>query len=185
MTPIGLLVCGPSGVGKTSNINKMLENAGIPLQELISIDPDEREEKTHEERSNAALELVKYAIDHRYKFYYTATCGGMRIVSNLIRRMKAQKYRVIVAIVYTSLPVALERIRKRTHQPVPEDVIEDLHAFFKTKAERYMKLDVEIYLYNNETDFNLLLSKKNKKIVCRDGDSDFYFDISRYCGGVV
>jgi hypothetical protein len=46
-------------------------------------------------------------------------------------------------------------------------------------------LDVEIYLYNNETDFNLLLSKKNKKIVCRDGDSDFYFDISRYCGGVV
>jgi predicted ABC-type ATPase len=179
MSPIGLLVCGPSGVGKTSNINKMLENAGAS-QELISIDPDNMKEKTHEERSKAALELVKDTIDEGRSFYYTATCGGMRIVNDLIRTMKAKKYRVIVAVVYTSLPVALERIRKRTHQPVPEDVIRDLHAFFKTKAERFMKMDAEIYLYNNETDFNLLLSK-NKKIVCRDGDSDFYFDVSRYC----
>ena len=178
---IGLLICGPSGVGKTSNINKMLMNAGISAQELIDIDPDERKEETHEERSKAALELVKYTIDRGYKFYYTATCGGMRIINDLVKRMKAKKYHIIVAIVYTSLPVALERIRKRTHQPVPEDVIRDLHAFFKSKAERFMNIDAEIYLYNNETDFNLLLSKKNKKIVCRDGNSDFYFDISRYC----
>jgi len=96
--------------------------------------------------------------------------------------MKEKHYRIVIAIVYTTLPTALERIRKRTHQPVPDEVVEDLHAFFKTKAERFMKLPVEIYLYNNETDFNLLLSKKNKKIVCR-GKDDFYFDISRYCGG--
>jgi len=99
----------------------------------------------------------------------------------LIKRMKAKSYRVVVAIVYTSLSVALERIRKRVDQGVPEDVVEDLHRFFRTKAERYMKLPVDIYLYNNETDFNLLFSKKNKKIVCRDRDSDFYFDVSRYC----
>ena len=96
--------------------------------------------------------------------------------------MRSKKYRIVVAIVYTSLSTALERIRKRTEQPVPDIVVEDLHAFFKTKAERFMKLPVEIYLYNNETDFNLLYSRKNKKIVCRDGDADFYFDISRYCG---
>jgi predicted ABC-type ATPase len=184
MSPIGLLVCGPSGVGKTSNINKMLKNAGIH-KELIGIDPDERNEETHEERSKAAIEAVKYSIDKGYSFYYAATCGGVRIVTDLIQRMKVGKYRIIIAIVYTSLPVALERIRKRTAQPVPTEVVEDLHAFFKTKAERYMKLDVEIYLYNNETDFNLLLSKRHKKIVCRDGDSDFYFDISRYCSGIV
>jgi len=173
-------MCGPSGVGKTSNINKMLENAGA-LQEIEIIDPDKRNEETHQERSEAAVELVKEAISDGVSFCYTATCGGMRVVNDLIRLMKAKKYRIIVAIVYTSLPVALERIRKRTHQPVPEDVVSDLHAFFKTKAERFMKLDVEIYLYNNETDFNLLLSKKNKKIVCRDQDSDFFFDVSRYC----
>jgi predicted ABC-type ATPase len=179
---IGLLICGPSGVGKSSNINKMLQNAGIRLQELIGIDPDEQKQKTHEERSIAALNLVKHTIDHNMPFYYTATCGGNKIVDDLLKRMHAKKYRIVIAIVYTSLPTALERIRKRTHQPVPEEVIEDLHAFFKTKAERFMKKKVEIYLYNNETDFNLLLSKKNKKIVCRDKDSDFYFDISRYCG---
>jgi len=178
---IGLLICGPSGVGKTSNINKMLENAGIGPKDLNGIDPDEREEKTHEERSKAALELVKHTIDKGYSFYYTSTCGGNKVVDDLIKRMK-HRYRIVVAIVYTTLPTALERIRKRTHQPVPEEVVEDLHAFFKTKAERFMKLNVEIYLYNNETDFNLLLSKKKKKIVCRDKDSDFYFDISRYCG---
>lgn len=184
MSPIGLLVCGPSGVGKTSNIDKMLENAGIH-KELSVIDPDKLSNETHEERSEIALEHVKRTIDDGKSFCYTATCGGMRIVSDLIRRMKARKYRIIVAIVYTSLPVALERIRKRTHQQVPSEVVEDLHAFFKTKAERYMKLDVEIYLYNNETDFNLLFSKKHKKVVCRDGGMDFYFDVSRYCSGVV
>ena len=181
---IGLLLCGPSGVGKTSNINKMLENAGS-LQEIEIIDPDKRKEKTHEERSEAAIKLVKESISNGVSFCYTATCGGMRIVNDLIKRMKAKKYRIVIAIVYTSLPVAMERIRKRTQQPVSEDVIKDLHAFFKTKAERFMKLDVDIYLYNNETDFNLLLSKKNKKIVCRDADADFYFDVSRYCSGSI
>lgn len=176
---IGFLICGPSGVGKTSHFREMLSNAGI-RKDIQLFDPDTRTEKSHEERSAATLEAVKNAISEGHDFGYTATCGGMRIVNDLIQTMNAKKYRVIVAIVYTSLPVALERIRKRTHQPVAEDVIRDLHAFFKTKAERFMKMDAEIYLYNNETDFNLLLSKK-KKIVCRDGDRDFYFDISRYC----
>ena len=180
---IGLLICGPSGVGKTSNISKMLENAGIRAKDLVGIDPDQQKQKTHEERSNAALDLVKQTIDLNKPFYYTATCGGNQVVNDLLMRMRAKKYRIVVAIVYTTLSTALERIRKRTEQPVPDIVVEDLHAFFKTKAERFMKLPVEIYLYNNETDFNLLYSRKNKKIVCRDGDADFYFDISRYCGG--
>ena len=140
---IGLLVCGPSGVGKTTNINKMLENAGIK-QELFLIDPDKRKEETHEERSKGAIEEVKNAIDSGLSFCYTATCGGMRIINDLIKRMKAKNYRVVVAIVYTSLSVALERIRKRVDQGVPEDVVEDLHRFFRTKAERYMKLPVDI-----------------------------------------
>jgi predicted ABC-type ATPase len=175
---IGFLVCGPSGVGKTSHYRKMLTNAGIH-KDIQVFDPDARSEETNVERSAEAFKAVKDAIHNGEDFVYTATCGGMSGILGLIRDMKKKKYRVVIAIVYTSLPVALERIRKRIHQPVPE-VVEDLHAFFKTKAEQYMKLPVEIYLYNNETDFNLLLSKKNKKIVCR-GEADFFFDISRYC----
>ena len=179
--PVGILICGPSGVGKTSNINKMLTNAGIRLIDLNGIDPDERDEETHEERSKKALELVKDTIETGYSFYYTATCGSGKVINDLIARMKEKNYHIIVALVYTSLPTALERIRKRTHQPTPDEVVKDLHAFFKTKAERFMKLPVEVYLYNNEEQFSLLLSKKNKKIVCRTTDADFFFDISKYC----
>ena len=39
----------------------------------------------------------------------------------------------------------------------------------------------ELYLYNNEDEFNLLLSKKKKKIVCVHPEGEFYFDISKYC----
>ena len=177
---IGFLVCGPSGVGKTSHFNTMLQNAGIK-EDIFLVDPDKRKEDSHEERSRLAYQTVKNMIAESKNFGYTATCGGIKAINELIMLMQQNKYRIIVAIVYTSLPTALERIRKRTHQPVPDIVVDDLHAFFKTKAERFMKMNVEIYLYNNETDFNLLYSRKNKKIVCRDGDSDFYFDVSRYC----
>jgi len=159
----------------------MLSNAGIS-QEVFLIDPDLRKESSNDDRSKLALEDVYDAISRGINFGYSATCGGGKVVLDLIKKMKAKNYHVIISIVYSSLPTALERIRKRTHQPVPEGVVEDLHAFFKTKAEKFMKLDVEIYLYNNETEFNLLLSKKHKKIVCRHKDLDFYFDISGYCG---
>jgi len=179
MSPKALLICGPPGTGKTSHTKIMFENAGLSIDDFVDIDPDKRKEVHSSDRSRLALEEVLETIDKGQSFYYTATCGGMRILNDLIAKMKAKHYRIVIAISYVSLPTALERIRKRTHQPVPQKVIEDLHAFFKTKAERFMKLPVELYLYNNETDFNLLLSKKHKKIVCLDGD--FYFDISRYC----
>jgi predicted ABC-type ATPase len=174
---LGFLICGPSGVGKTTNYERMLHAAGIK-KKLFLIDPDLRKESTHEERSRLALEDVHRVISEGKSFAYTATCGGMRILNDLIRRMKG--YHVVVSVVYTSLPTALERIRKRSQQ-VPDDVVEDLHAFFKSKAERFMKLPVDIYLYNNETDFHLVWSKKNKKVVCLHPESVFYFDISRYC----
>jgi len=102
---------------------------------------------------------------------------------DILLKLKKKKFRSIVAITYTSLPIALKRISQRSEQLVPEEVVEDLHKFFKTKAERFMSLSNidQIYLYNNNTNFNLLLSKKSKKIVCSEGNNEFYFDISKYC----
>jgi len=180
MRPLGFLICGPSGVGKTTHFKKMLNNAGV-YSEVTLFDPDLRREADHAVRSELTLEAVQHAIQDGINFGYIATCGGNKTIDDLIQRMKANKYRVVVCIVYVSLPIALERIQKRTHQPVPDDVVIDLHRFFKTKAERFMKLPIEIYLYNNETDFNLLYSKKDKQIVCRNKGLDFFFDVSRYC----
>ena len=174
---LGILVCGPSGVGKSSHIKEITKEAPVFL-----IDPDKLE-GSHTEQSKKAMELVEESIQDKKSFVFVGTCGGMQIIKSLLKKMKKNTFKTVVAIVYTSLPNALKRIKDRPEQPVTEDVTKDLHAFFKTKAERYMNLaDIdELYLYSNETDFKLLLSKKKKKIVCQSSDSEFYFDISKYC----
>ena len=183
MKPIGVLLCGPSGVGKSSHAAEMLKNAGADISDFLVVDPDTIDLPNHEERSAKAVELIKNAVADKKNVAYIATCGGIKVISSLLSSMKSKGYRTVVGIVYASLPVALQRIQKRTEQLTPDDVVHDLHAFFKTKAERFMKLPNidEIYLYNNQTDFNLVLEKKKKKIHCLAKDSDFYFDISKYC----
>ena len=178
---IGFLICGPSGVGKTSNVEKMLKNAGIN-RKLKIVDPDQITANTHAEQSNLALIEVVELIQKGTPFVYIATCGGIRATGELIDHMKQKGFRTIVAIPYTTLSTALSRIENRPHQPVPEEVVKELHHFFKRKAERYMNMPNldEVYLYNNEKDFNLLLEKKSNKVVC-SGPSNFYFDISKYC----
>jgi predicted ABC-type ATPase len=178
---IGFLICGPSGVGKSTNIEDMLKNAGIN-KKLKIIDPDKIQAENHNEQSRLAFTELYNSIRLGNSFIYVGTCGGTREISEILHSMKKKKYRTIVAISYTTLGTALSRIEKRIEQPVPEEVIKDLHQFFKRKAEKYMEMDNldEIYLYNNEKDFNLLLSKKNNVVVC-SGLTDFYFDISKYC----
>lgn len=170
-------VCGPPGTGKSSHIKDMLKLAGI-RGKYILIDPDHLEGSTHLEKSQKAVELVKDSITGKKSFVYVATCGGLKQMMSFLS--SASDFRTVVAIPYTKLSTALDRISKR-EQVTPEEVSRDLHAFFAKKAEAYMtikNLD-EIYLYNNETEFNLLFSRKKKKIVCTPGE--FYFDVSPYC----
>lgn len=175
----GFLVCGPPGTGKSSNITKMIDNANIK-QSFLLVDPDLQEGSTHLEKSQKAVELVKESIEKKKSFVYVATCGGLKTIMELLRSMKSAGFRTIVAIPYLKLPQALERISKR-EQETPEEVVKELHAFFQKKAEAYMSLKNldEIYLYNNETDFNLLYSRRKKKIVCTPGE--FFFDLTPYC----
>jgi predicted ABC-type ATPase len=175
----GFLVCGPPGTGKSSHISEMLKLAGIRGKYAL-IDPDLQEGETHLIKSQKAIELIKESIQKKKSFVYVATCGGLKVVMSLLSAMKAGGFRTVVSIPYTTLSTALKRISQR-EQVTPEEVSRDLHAFFATKAEAYMKLKNldEVYLYNNETDFNLLYSRKKKKIVCTPGE--FYFDVSPYC----
>jgi shikimate kinase len=175
---IGILICGPSGVGKTSNLSKIFDKVG----EAEILDPDKRPEKEHTERSSKTLEEVNEFISQKKDFAYVATCGGITIIKNLLKKMKNQGYKTIVVIVYTSLETAIERISQR-EQETPLEVIQDLHEFFTKKAEYYMKAKNvdELLLYNNETKFTLILDKKDKKIHCYKKNEKFYFDISSYC----
>jgi predicted ABC-type ATPase len=175
---IGILICGPSGVGKTSNLSKIFDKVGVHPEIL---DPDKRSEKEHSERSSKTLEQVHEYISEKKEFAYVATCGGITIIKDVLKKMKYQGYKTIVVIVYTSIETAIERISKR-EQHTPQEVILDLHQFFSKKAEYYMKAPNvdELLLYNNETKFLLLLDKKDKKIHCHKKES-FFFDISPYC----
>jgi len=177
----GILVCGPPGTGKSTNIQKMLDQAGF-YEEYVLADPDKLQ-GDHSEQSKKALDLVEDAISHKKSVVYVGACHGIKVIHSILKRMKDHKYHTVVAIAYTSIPTALKRIAARTHQPLDADIASEVHTFFKTKAERYMTLSHidELYLYNNESQFNLLLSKKKKKIVCTDPSGEFFFDISKYC----
>lgn len=177
----GILICGPPGTGKSTNIKKMLDQAGFD-EEYTLADPDKLS-GDHAEQSKKALDLVEDSIAKKKSVVYVGACHGIRTIKSILKKMKDHKYHTVVAIAYTTIPTALDRIASRTHQPLDPDIASEVHRFFKTKAERYMTLPHidELYLYNNETEFNLLLSKKKKKIMCTDRDGEFYFDISKYC----
>uniref|UniRef100_A0A6C0CG63 AAA+ ATPase domain-containing protein n=1 Tax=viral metagenome TaxID=1070528 RepID=A0A6C0CG63_9ZZZZ len=177
----GILICGAPGTGKSTHIKKMLDQAGFD-EEYILADPDKLPGE-HSEQSKKAFELLEEAIEHKKNVVYVGSCVGVRTIHGILHEMKTNKFHTIVAIAYTSIPTALKRIASRTEQPLDADIASEVHQFFKTKAEKYMKLhEIDaLYLYNNETEFNLLLSKKKKKIVCSDPKGEFYFDISKYC----
>jgi predicted ABC-type ATPase len=181
---ISILVCGPSGVGKSSNLSHIFNHLGI--QELELFDPDKRPEKTQEERSSKTREEVHNAIGEK-SFVYSGSCLRGKAIQEIIEKLHSNNYRIILVMIYTSVDTAIKRIKERKEQPVPENIIREFHKLFTKKAEKYMNntLINEILLYNNETKFTLLLNKKDKEIHCYKNKEKFYFDISSYCSSSV
>jgi len=180
--PIGVLVCGAPGTGKSTHVHKVLLNAGFE-GEFVLVDPDKIKADSHAEQTSGAFELLKETVSEKKDVVYVGSCVGVSTMNDILKTMKAKKYRTVVAVSYTSLSTSLKRIAARKDQVLDPDIASEVHRYFATKAERYMNLHSidEIYLYNNETEFNLLFSRKKKKITCSDPHGEFYFDVSKYC----
>jgi predicted ABC-type ATPase len=180
--PVGVLICGAPGTGKSTHVLKVLKNAGFE-GEFVLIDPDKIKDLSHSDQSSKAMLLLEETVMEKKDVVYTGSCLTVSAINAILKKMKDNKYRTVLAISYSSLNTALKRISARKEQPLDVDIASEVHSYFKTKAERYMNLPAidEIYLYNNETDFNLLFSRKKKKIKCSDPHGEFYFDVSKYC----
>jgi predicted ABC-type ATPase len=177
-----LIICGPSAVGKSTHIPEMLEHAGLPSSFSL-IDPDSFGLESQRDRSNRAFEEVDEHISAGKSFVYVGSCLRKNKLETVFHKLRRSKFKTVACIVYTDTETAVRRAKERLNQPVPEDVVRDFHSQFKKRASELMEnpLVDEVYLYNNEEQFSLLLSKKKKKIVCRTADADFFFDISKYC----
>lgn len=180
--PVGLLICGPPGTGKSTNVHRVMKNAGFE-GEFVLVDPDKIKADSHAEQTSKSMLLLEETIDKKKNVVYTGSCLSVSAINGILKKMKSKRYRTVVAISYTSLSTAIKRIAARKDQPLDEDIASEVYNYFSTKAQRYMNLPAidEIYLYNNETDFNLLFSRKKKKIMCSDPSGEFYFDVSEYC----
>lgn len=180
---VALLSCGASGTGKTTSRERFLHDSGLKTTFVtLNLDDYWKHAKSPQETRDLYSRLVKRTIEDGYSFLFDATCRYTPDVIKLINDVKHRGYTVKLSITYARLKTALERIRKRTNQPMNPKFAVTVYKELKERIEDLMKQNVdEIYLYDNETTTRLIYHKTAKKISCLMPDSEFYFDISEYC----
>lgn len=174
--PTGLLVCGGSGAGKSSHLQEIVKDAR--MRSFLLIDPDKMDAPNHVVASKMAFESVYETIRQRKNFAYVGTCAGTRGMHDILRTMRDYGYRIVVAIVHVSLPTAIERVRARKEQPVPEKVVRELYDYFKKGARNYLKFPEidELFLYSNDPDF-MQLGVRKEGIWTISERRPFYFTL--------
>ena len=172
-----IFMCGAAGTGKTSSRAKFLADAGI-TSSYIYLNPDNL-------GGNQTLltSLMNRAIKENYSFVFDATCRNRNYITSVMKNLYESGYKVILFMTYASLNTALERVKKRVSQPVPQEVVRDIYQHMKKNAETYMKISYidELYLYNNEQTSKIIFHKSKMGIKCVLPDEEFYFDVSKYC----
>ena len=81
----GILICGPPGTGKSTNIRKMLDQAGFD-EDYVLADPDKLA-GDHTEQSKKALELVDEAVRDKKSVVYVGACHGIRTISSILKKI--------------------------------------------------------------------------------------------------
>ena len=177
--PVAVFVCGAPGVGKTSLRKKMLEDMGVtePLT-ILNIDDIKLPDRRAAQREFARR--VEDAVESNTSFLYDATCRDRTAVMGLMDRIQMNGYTVKLAMIWASKPTVLQRLAKRTEQPIPAEVAAKIYDEVEGKLESFMKKDVDdIYLYNNEVDPVLIYTKTKG---CLHKNIDFYFSICKSGG---
>jgi predicted ABC-type ATPase len=161
-----------------------LDDAGVKTTYVkLNIDDIRPQVGTQEAARKVFVQLIDKTIEDGYSFLYDGTCRDRKNTVMRIKEAKEKGYTIILGITYASLGTVLNRIRKRVNQPLDDELVRDIYAHLKRNVETYMSVgDIdELYLYNNEKSTKLIFYKDNKKVMCVSPDSQFYFDVSKYC----
>ena len=181
---IAIFLCGAAGTGKTSNQDKFLRTANVQSTFVtLNIDNIRPIIGTQEAARKIFNQLFNKTVEDGYSLLYDGTCRDKK---NTIERMKTVKekgYKIIVGVMYAPLDTVIRRIKRRTKQPLEEDVARDIYAHIKKNIEVYMTVDQidELYLYNSEHAARLLYVRRGDTVSCKEPTGEFYFDISKYC----
>jgi len=179
---LAIFICGSSGTGKTTMRHKFLRDARIKTT-FVYLNLDDIKEVGLEEARKLLQSLTKRVIEQGYSLFYDGTCRNKQDTIETMKTLKSKDYKIILGMTYTSLPTALKRLDERRGQYVSESVAKDIYQHMTKNAETYMDLKhiEELYLYNNEENVTLIFKKTNKRVECLMPESDFYFDVSKYC----
>lgn len=176
---VALLSCGASGTGKTTSRTRFIRDSGM-RSTFVMLNQDNYW-KYNDARS-LYKKLFMRTIDDGYSFLFDGTCRNVGDIIRLINGLHDHGYIVKLSITYAKLRTTMERLRNRKEQAIKPDLALNIYNEVKRKIEVLMKSNVdEIYLYDNESTTRLIYHRTAKKISCFMPDSDFYFDISKYC----
>lgn len=179
-----LILCGGAGVGKTTLRNKIIEDSKI-RQKLITVSLDELKLVVGSYRKSKPIvnDLLRILVKDGYSILHDGSCRDENVTADRIKYYKSNGYKVILGIVYASLETVINRVSKRTEQPMSEREVKGFFNDLSKVAESYINMDNidEVYLYNNENTSKLIFYKKEKQIHCKSPETEFYFDVSKYC----
>lgn len=176
---IALFLCGSSGTGKTSSVNRVIEDAGLRTT-FVYLNADKLRDTV---RSYEALQELAFRImKEGYSIVWDKTCRNVGETQKEIMEFKKHGYKTILSMLYANVDTVVKRVSSRTEQPIPEDVVRRIFRELRSKAERYLETDVdELFLYNNDRTLTLIFHKNKKHVTCLSPKTKFYFDISEYC----
>lgn len=179
-----LFLCGAAGSGKTTTRSMFLKDAGMKTTFVtLNIDDIRPIVGSQDAARTVFGELVKKTMQDGYSFLYDGTCRDKSNIVSRIKDLDKNGYKVVLGIVYAPLDTVLKRVRQRVSQPLEEKLVKDIYEHLKKNVETYMTMDEidELYLYNNETTSKLVFHKSKKRVQCILPDTEFYFDVSKYC----
>lgn len=180
---LALFFCGAAGTGKTTGRHKFLRDTKLKTSFVYLNIDDLKNVEGREQMRVLFNKFVKRSIEDGYSIFYDGTCRNKTETIELIKDLKSKHYKIILGMVYSTLPTALKRIEERRGQFLTETAGKDIYQHMSKNAETYMSVKEidELYLYNNEQTITLIFQKTKKEIKCISPDTEFYFDVSEYC----